>query len=143
MARLAAWGWFRAVPDSPARFWARQAQNGPAADRAILAQPAIRALLVESTKEAFRSGTLGFAWDAAVLTRPWGFAVADIHVPVHVWQGEQDPLVPVATGRYFADTIPHYQATFYPDEGHLIMYTHWPEILECLVADACWQAPLW
>lgn len=131
-SRLGIWLRFCARQTSADRFWAQQAARAVPADRAILADAAIRAALITATREAFRPGTLGYAWDAALLSRPWGFALPAIRVPVYLWQGIQDPTVPVATGRYLASCLPTCQATFYPDEGHLLMYAHWAEMLACL-----------
>jgi pimeloyl-ACP methyl ester carboxylesterase len=36
-----------------------------------------------------------------------------------LWHGEQDRIMSVAPARQLAQALPHCQATFYPDTGHL------------------------
>ena len=78
--------------------------------------------------------TVGDAQDELIITtRPWGFRVDEIRVPVHLWHGELDMLVPVESARYVARTIPNCEAGFFPDEGHLLSFGHSEEILRTLV----------
>ena len=44
--------------------------------------------------------------------------MADIRVPVYLWHGEKDRIVPVAMGRRLAAAIPECQAAFPPEHGH-------------------------
>jgi hypothetical protein len=47
-----------------------------------------------------------------------------------VWHGEQDIIVPVANGRYFAQAIPNCRTTFWPRDGHLsVIAQRWQEII--------------
>jgi len=39
-------------------------------------------------------------------------------VPVQLWYGEDDAIVPIVMGRYLADNLPDCDATFVPDAGH-------------------------
>jgi pimeloyl-ACP methyl ester carboxylesterase len=103
-------------------------------DRAVLARPEVRAVLREGVAEAFRQGGRGLAWDTHLLARPWGFRLQNIAAPVHLWHGARDVLAPVGMGRYLARSLPHCDATFLPDEGHLLVYGHWEEILAQLIA---------
>ena len=47
---------------------------------------------------------------------PWGFDLSTITVPVRIWQGELDRLVPWAHGQWLAEHIPG--AVFRLAEGH-------------------------
>ena len=40
------------------------------------------------------------------MLRPWGFDVGDITVPVAVWQGTQDMMVPFAHAEWLAAHVP-------------------------------------
>ena len=67
--------------------------------------------------------------------RPWGFPLEDIEIGVHLWQGEEDPSVPPAMGRYIAQTIPSCEATFIAGAGHLWIVDHVGDVLDALVPD--------
>jgi pimeloyl-ACP methyl ester carboxylesterase len=59
-----------------------------------------------------------------LIARPGAFDLASVHVPVLLWQGEQDRNVPAAHGRYLLRALPNCRATFYPDEGHLSLFVN-------------------
>ena len=82
-----------------------------------------------SEQEAFRPGLEGFAWDARLMVRPWGFRLEDIRVPVWLWHGTADNITPPSMAHFMASRIPKCEATYCPDEGHLLIFPHWKEIL--------------
>ena len=108
-------------------------EGEPDADRIIFAKSGIRQIFIKNFSEAFRQGTLGTARDGWLLSRPWGFALEGISVPIYLWQGEADVVVTPAMGRYMATQIPQCHAKFYPGEGHLVFITHWQDILKALI----------
>lgn len=106
----------------------------PASDRDVAAQPGILDMLETHIREAFRQGANGFSWEAGILGRPWGFQLKDIHVPTHIWQGEEDRNVGMEMGRYLVKAIPDAKGHFFAGEGHLgMLLNHWSEILEQLL----------
>lgn len=72
--------------------------------------------------DAYRNGVTGAAWDTCLVPRPWEFSLASIHVPVFLWDWEQDKYAPHAMGRYLAQSIPGLCATFVPALGHLSLF---------------------
>jgi pimeloyl-ACP methyl ester carboxylesterase len=74
---------------------------------------------VESDKESFRSGIWGWFDDDRAFASPWGFELSSIQVPVTIWQGEQDLMVPIAHGRWLASRVPGARAELAADDGHL------------------------
>jgi pimeloyl-ACP methyl ester carboxylesterase len=90
-------------------------------------------MLVRSYLEATRQGLSGFARDSIILSKPWGFRLQDITVPVHLWHGEHDANVSLSAARFVAQAIPNCQATFLPQEGHWLFIDHWGEILAALL----------
>ena len=110
-------------------------EDEPDVDHKIFEESGIRQVLIENFSEAFRQGTVGAARDGWLFTRPWGFALEEISIPVYLWQGEADVAVTPAMGRHMAARIPGCQAKFYPGEGHLLFVTHWQDILNALTGE--------
>lgn len=104
--------------------------NLPPADQVVLQQPDLIQTFVRDLSEAYRQGGRGAAHDIYVVCHPWGFQPAEIRAKTFVWQGEADPNVPPAMGRYFAETIPDCAASFVPGAGHMLFYTHFEAILQ-------------
>lgn len=89
----------------------------------------------ESFCLALQNGVDGWGDDDLAFTRPWGFDLAGLGVPVFLWQGEQDLMVPPAHGRWLADAVPNCRARLLPDDGHLTVLLNRPaEILADLAA---------
>lgn len=124
----------RAVRYQPRRALAQVGRIVSRADRAILADPSLQTLLIESLAEAYRMGSRGYAWENRLFTRPWGFRPEEIDADVLVWQGEADVIVPPAMGRYLAAAIPGCRATFFPGEGHFLYLKRWRELLTAVIA---------
>lgn len=101
----------------------------PPADHAIFAWPDLQALDREDLGQAYRQGGRAFGWDLVLLTRPWGFRLQEIALPIHLWHGEEDTTIPVAMGRYLARTVPACNPHFCSGSGHTLFYSHWREIL--------------
>jgi pimeloyl-ACP methyl ester carboxylesterase len=111
------------------------AGSAPPADREVLAHAVVRERLLDSFREAFHQGGEGPAHDLALYTGAWGFAPAEIRLPVAIWHGEADTTVPVAMARRHAALIPAAQAHFLPGEGHFsLVVRHMHDILSVLLA---------
>lgn len=105
----------------------------PPVDRVIFTRPDVQAMIREDMAQAFRNGSRAAIRDIVLLTRPWGFALQDISVPVQLWHGERDTTVPVRMGHDLADSIPQSQAHFVPDAGHFLFIDRWRQILTGLL----------
>lgn len=90
----------------------------PECDREALATEALKGALTRSSVEAFCQGVKGPAWDGCLYALPWGFRLEDIKIPVRVWHGDADIIVPPEMGRCHARALPSCKATFCPGEGH-------------------------
>jgi pimeloyl-ACP methyl ester carboxylesterase len=135
MIRLAMWRWARAQRSDPQRQLDEAIESMVAADQAILQDPRLRAVMLANTTELQRQGGRGLYDEALVIARRWGFPLSAIRVPVHVWHGEADVTVPAEMGRYIAQAVPGSRSTFYPQEGHHLLYDRWAEILTTLAQE--------
>jgi pimeloyl-ACP methyl ester carboxylesterase len=89
------------------------------ADRAVLADTRIQAVMGEMMREAYRNGVWGWVDDDLAFLRPWGFDVSEIRVPVEVRYGARDVLVPAAHGEWLARHVPNAEVTLVDHAGHL------------------------
>lgn len=103
-----------------------------AADRAVLARPAVRRSLTTGLQEAFRAGRQGAGDELRLFIRPWGFALQEIAVPVHLWHGARDLLVPCAAAERLAAAIPDCRVEIIPDGGHYLVYALMDRLLGVL-----------
>lgn len=123
---------FRNPGRNPERFVERFSEGFAPADRALLDDPAVRSLRARSYAEATRQGVRGFAFEVALLTRPWGFSPAEVGCEVLLWHGEEDASTPVAMARHVAASLPRCRARYLPGEGHFVAARHWEEITRAL-----------
>jgi pimeloyl-ACP methyl ester carboxylesterase len=96
----------------------------------VLKDEEFRQRFQEVVAEAFRQGGRGPAHDYGLEGRPWGIPVSDIRVPVTIWHGEDDRMVPVTQGRILAAAMPSADRNFLPGIGHFSLgVRHGKEIL--------------
>ena len=81
--------------------------------------------LAASFREAVREGIAGWRDDDLAFVRDWGFAVGTgaPRVPVAIWQGDQDRMVPYAHGEWLAAQVPGARPRMMPGHGHLTLIT--------------------
>ncbi|MEV6345508.1 alpha/beta hydrolase [Actinoplanes sp. NPDC051851] len=89
--------------------------------------------LVRTFHHALAAGIAGWRDDDLAFVRDWGFSPGDIRVPVTVWQGARDAMVPPAHGRWLGAHIPGATLRFEPAEGHLSLWNHLDDILAGLL----------
>jgi len=68
-------------------------------------------------------GVEGWVDDDLAFVRPWGFDPQAIAVPLLVWQGAHDLMVPPAHGRWLHEHL-RADGGILPDEGHLTLFGH-------------------
>ncbi len=113
------------------------ASASPLADSRVLRRTEIRALLTASVRESMRQGPGGAVQDLRVLARPWGFRLQDIVVPVDLWHGEDDLVVPPEHSRRHAAALPRARMRLLPAEGHFSLpIDHMDEVLATLTSRA-------
>ena len=94
----------------------------PEPDRATVALPEVQQGFLAMIQEALRRGPRGAQHDTRLMVSAWDFEPQAIQMPVLWWHGEADQNAPIAMARHMAEAIPHCQATFYSNEGHLSLF---------------------
>jgi pimeloyl-ACP methyl ester carboxylesterase len=74
-----------------------------------------------STRDGLRNGYWGWFDDDMAFTRAWGFELEPIRVPVHIWQGGHDRMVPYTHGTWLAAHIGSACPHLYAEHGHLTL----------------------
>src|SRR4051812_19558120 len=77
--------------------------------------------LLESIRQGVADRVDGWVDDDLAFVKPWGFDPAVIEVPLQIWQGEQDLMVPPAHGRWLVAHLPGVEARISAEDGHLTL----------------------
>jgi len=110
----------------------------PPGDQRVFADPAVRKMFQEDLLRGSRRHMQAAFLDAILFGREWGFSLAEIRVPIHMWYGDADNIVPVEHGRHMAAKIPRATLRVRAEEGHLgglgasreifdALLEHWPQ----------------
>jgi len=92
-------------------------------DAASLSTPEKIEDFARGTSHAFIKGYWGYYDDNVGTFGDWGFDPASIAVPVGVWYGDNDLMVPVQHGNQLVSVIPTAVPHHYPAEGHLSIFS--------------------
>jgi pimeloyl-ACP methyl ester carboxylesterase len=91
--------------------------------------------LAESFRIGLAQGVDGWFDDDLAFRADWGFSLGDIRVPVTIWQGDEDRMVPAGHGAWLAEHVPGARFALRPGEGHIsIAVDGYGEILDDLLA---------
>jgi pimeloyl-ACP methyl ester carboxylesterase len=109
-----------AMPDQLVDVW--RTLLGPADREVATAQ--LAAYLLEALREATEGSLDGWVDDDLAFTRPWGFELDSIRVPVLHWHGMQDKFVPPAHAVWLSQHIPGVDSRLTGEDGHLTLAEH-------------------
>ena len=94
------------------------------ADKAVLAGD-----FAEINAASMRKGIAvsfdGWIDDDMAFIAPWGLDLANLKSPIHLWQGDQDFMVPHAHSYWLEKNIPTAQLRYIPGEGHLSLLVNY------------------
>jgi len=123
-SKLALWLLGRRVRRDPEGFLDSFAEDAAPADGPLWRGDVGRVVHASMVESSRHHGLDPLVHETAIYGRPWGFDLADIDVPVYLWYGKADVLVPVEMGLHLAREIPTAEAHVYPDLGHLSVVEH-------------------
>jgi len=107
--------------------------------RAMAENQEIGDYMVESFQAALHRSADGWVDDDMAFIEPWGFDLAEIEVPVFLYQGSLDLMVPYGHGQWLAKHIPqkHLVSHLIDGEGHISIWLDYMERMVQELADAC------
>ena len=89
--------------------------------------------MAASFRHAGRQGVVGWRDDDLTLMAPWGFDLGAISVPVGIWQGSEDRMVPFDHGRWLAEHVGSAQPRLEEGEGHVSLVARIDRVVDDLV----------
>ena len=125
---FARWRW----NNHPETLLARIRARMPAVDQAIIGRPEVGANLVTSFREAFRRGGAAAAQEFHLFAEPWGFRLEDVSLPVRLWHGDADTVVPVGMAHMQARALQRCRLEIRPGAGHYWFFDQIPMLLRSL-----------
>jgi pimeloyl-ACP methyl ester carboxylesterase len=90
----------------------------PPVDRAALTGDFADSVAAD-IRHSLEPGIWGWHDDDLAFARPWGFELDSIRVPLTLWQGGQDRMVPFAHGVWLSEQVPGVRAHLLAEHGHL------------------------
>lgn len=93
----------------------------PDVDKAVLVRGSIGHYLLDNIRVGITDSADGWVDDDLAFIKPWGFEVGDIKVPVLLYHGSEDKMVPFAHGKWLVDHLPRgtCESHLLPGEGHI------------------------
>jgi pimeloyl-ACP methyl ester carboxylesterase len=117
-----------AVAEDVHAFLAALRADLPDVDAVALERPDTATWFATMIREGLSPGPGGWVDDDLAFAAPWGFDVGSISVPVAVWHGTQDTLVPVGHARWLAKAVPGAQGHLVTGSGHFGMLDQLAEV---------------
>jgi pimeloyl-ACP methyl ester carboxylesterase len=104
-------------------------------DAAALENATEREWLARECRDAFVVSAAGLIDDDRAFVAPWGFDPSAIAVPVEVWYGGEDLMVPPTHGAWLARNIPGANPVHLHSEGHVsLLVSHQDVLAEAILA---------
>ncbi|MET1003711.1 MAG: alpha/beta hydrolase [Acidimicrobiia bacterium] len=106
----------------------------PEGDRRIFADPAMKEMFLDDLLRGSRRQLHAPVYDLVLFTRPWGFSLRDLVVPIEFWHGDVDNIVPLAHGQRLAALVPGSELNIREGRSHLGGFDAAAEVLDALLA---------
>jgi pimeloyl-ACP methyl ester carboxylesterase len=103
-----------------------------ASDRAVVTDLGPPEEAMALFTQAFLRGAHGVVADYVALAQTWGVRVEDTKVPMAVFHGDADTMVPLRHGEELAARVPNAQLKVWPGAGHLGTISEVGDVLDAL-----------
>jgi pimeloyl-ACP methyl ester carboxylesterase len=74
------------------------------------------------------------AEELMIFARPWGFALKDVNVPVHLWHGAADVNVPFHIAQEMSRQLPQATTHFSQDSAHAVGFEDRATVMKVITA---------
>jgi pimeloyl-ACP methyl ester carboxylesterase len=109
-----------AINKHPEKYMQKMRSQFPESDKRLMEKQGIENTMMQLS-EAYRQGGDGTYRDMLLVSRPWALDLDKIAVPVFMWHGTADTLVPISSARDFSKLIPGCEPHFIPEAGHQLL----------------------
>lgn len=127
----------KAVKETPEKRIKQLQKYLPGPDKVLLTtEPHLAKEFIEGSQESFKQGTKAAVQEWQLYVRDWGFKLADIRVPIHLWYGDKDKMTPPYRGYYLEEHLPYASLKVLENEGHFsLIRNHIDKILSQLLPE--------
>jgi pimeloyl-ACP methyl ester carboxylesterase len=91
----------------------------PEGDKRVFARPEMKAMFIDDLLQASLHQAHAPILDIMLFTRDWGFELSDVTVPIRMWHGDSDNIVPIAHALHLSKRIPNANLHVRHGESHL------------------------
>lgn len=128
------WGLVRSLAPFSSLVFDRFIELMPEGDRHVFRRPDVKSMFIDDLYRASHEQLAAPVYDILQFTRPCGFSLRDIRVPIRFWHGDADNIVPLAHAERMAALVPDSELRVRPGEGHIGNLAASQEILEVLLS---------
>ena len=103
-------------------------------DRKILNNPQHKEPLLAAFHEGLRTGISGVLEDLRLFANPWQLPLDKVSMPVVLWQGSNDLMVPAQAAVKLARSLPDVEIIDLQGHGHFWIFEHFEQVLTRLLS---------
>lgn len=91
---------------------------------ALIEDPEMGHFTFDMLHEGLKTNSDGWVDDGIAFTNPWGFDLSEIKVPVLLYQGTEDKMVPYSHGEWLSKNLPQEKVKLHlmQGQGHISLF---------------------
>ncbi|MBL0728853.1 alpha/beta fold hydrolase [Piscinibacter sp. HJYY11] len=101
-------------------------------DIAYITQPEHLPYFVALTMESLHQGPRAWALESVLLNQPWSIDLRELRVPVHLWHGTHDGLVPMDMVESFRQALPQAELTVLEGDTHMLAFRNIDRLVDAI-----------